>query len=77
MYGSQWINFVSLFAHEFIGERHKNNCLDSFCIFGLFMYIANRTLTSCPNCVVSLFLSVAFKGNIYKDMRVFVVQKDP
>lgn len=75
MYGSQLINFVSLFAHEFIGERHKYNCLDSFCIFGLFVHIANCTLTSCPNFVVPLFLPVAFEGNIY--MRVFVVQKDP
>lgn len=41
------------------------------------MYIANCTLTSCPNFVVPLFLPVALEGNIYKDMRVFVVQKDP
>lgn len=42
---------------------------------GLFMYIANCTLTSCPNVVVPLFLPVAIEGNIYKDMRGFVVQK--
>lgn len=50
------------------------------CIFWLLMYIANCTFTSHPNVVVPLFLPMAFEGNIYKDMRmfvVFVVWKDP
>lgn len=62
----------SFFAHECIGERHKYNCLDSFCILWLLMYVANWTFTSYLHFVPCLYLPWAFEGNIYKDMKIFV-----